>query len=102
SVWTVDGAELGDPASDRIVQLEKTAIAELEHGDRGEGLGDRGPVVDRRVAGLASARSVREAVVVSSDDAPVAHQHRAAAHDSGRLREVVEAAGDRLPGALRL
>jgi hypothetical protein len=99
AIGVVDGAELRHPTADGIVEGEQTAVAQLEHGDRGEGLGDGGPVIDRRVPGPAPAGAVGEPVVMPRDDAAVAHQHRRTPHHVSGLRERVEAAGNRRPGA---
>jgi hypothetical protein len=102
TVGVVDLSQLGHPAGDPVVQRQEPAIAELEHGDGGQGLGDGGPVIDGPLVHLPSGGAIGEAVMMPLDDGAVSDQHRTAPDDPRGLREGVEPAAQLGPSSLCL
>ena len=68
----------------RIVEREAAPVAQLQDGDRGEGLGDRGPVVDRGASGGVPALPIAPAIGVSRQHPPAAEDDHTPADDAVR------------------
>ena len=74
-------AQLGNVLDDGIVEGEQSAIAQLHDGDRGKGLGDRGPMEDRVRVYRAGGLDVGQTVEVSSQHRVSSKDHQSAPHD---------------------
>ena len=86
---------------DGIVERQPATIAELHDRDAGEGLRDRGPVVNRLGVDRPFRVEILIALDVARDDPAVAHDHQRAAGDA-RLVQQVAVAGDDLRPLARL
>ena len=99
---TVHLPQLRHPPGHPVVQGEAAAVAELQRGDRGQRLGDGGPMIDGSLGHRPSGRPVGEPVVMPGHDLAVPHHHRGPADDAGGLGEGVESRGHVGPAALGL
>lgn len=93
-------AQVGNPAGDRVVEREQAPVPQAQDRDRGQGLGDGTPMENGSRSHGTSGGPVLQAGVVAPDDASVAQQGEAPAHDTVGLEEPVEGRGRGTPRAV--
>jgi hypothetical protein len=73
--------ELGDVLRDAIVECKPAPVAELHNGNRGERFRDRAIVEDRPLGHRLTRRAIGKAMFMTRDDAAIAHDKNARAHN---------------------